>query len=147
MQVIGHHFASWNSTEDRHILSTRYQNAKLAIVHGESRGACMHARKWLGAPQPCSQHARKWFGDTSTLLATKRLASEASPRMACGSLTRPWLCGPCVRSFSRGQRFFDRVLKRKRYQGGGCQLVLCACLLYTSPSPRDATLSRMPAYA
>ena len=93
MQVIGHHFASWNSTEDRHILSTRYPNAKLAIVHGESRGACMHARKWLGAPQPCSQHARKWFGNTSTLLATKRLASEASPRMACGSLTRPWLCG------------------------------------------------------
>ena len=25
--------------------------------------------------------------------------------------------------------------------------VVCACLLYTSPSPRDATLSRMPSSA
>ena len=25
--------------------------------------------------------------------------------------------------------------------------ILCACLLYTSPSPRDATLSRMPSSA
>ena len=25
--------------------------------------------------------------------------------------------------------------------------VLCTCLLYTSPSPRDATLSRMPSSA
>ena len=26
-------------------------------------------------------------------------------------------------------------------------LVMCSCLLYTSPSPRDATLSRMPSSA
>ena len=26
-------------------------------------------------------------------------------------------------------------------------VVLCTCLLYTSPSPRDATLSRMPSSA
>ena len=37
-----------------------------------------------------------------------------------------------------------------RYEDGmekciGCEL--CACLLYTSPSPRDATLSRMPSSA
>ena len=29
------------------------------------------------------------------------------------------------------------------YSGGNC----CTCLLYTSPSPRDATLSRMPSSA
>ena len=42
-----------------------------------------------------------------------------------------------------------------RYQNGGfaqkkCCLILeevCTCLLYTSPSPRDATLSRMPSSA
>ena len=28
-----------------------------------------------------------------------------------------------------------------------CQPVIAACLLYTSPSPRDATLSRMPSSA
>ena len=28
-----------------------------------------------------------------------------------------------------------------------CDVVLSACLLYTSPSPRDATLSRMPSSA
>ena len=27
------------------------------------------------------------------------------------------------------------------------ELILLACLLYTSPSPRDATLSRMPSSA
>ena len=29
----------------------------------------------------------------------------------------------------------------------GCQTVIATCLLYTSPSPRDATLSRMPSSA
>ena len=30
---------------------------------------------------------------------------------------------------------------------GSCDLIITACLLYTSPSPRDATLSRMPSSA
>ena len=30
---------------------------------------------------------------------------------------------------------------------GGCHLYVYTCLLYTSPSPRDATLSRMPSSA
>ena len=29
----------------------------------------------------------------------------------------------------------------------GIDRLICACLLYTSPSPRDATLSRMPSSA
>ena len=36
----------------------------------------------------------------------------------------------------------SRLLKRKRYDA-----VIAVCLLYTSPSPRDATLSRMPSSA
>ena len=34
-----------------------------------------------------------------------------------------------------------------QYGGGGGDFGHCACLLYTSPSPRDATLSRMPSSA
>ena len=38
---------------------------------------------------------------------------------------------------------FDRIL----IVGGGKFSHFMACLLYTSPSPRDATLSRMPSSA
>ena len=47
-----------------------------------------------------------------------------------------------------------RVVERKRGSGtfvvdtpDGADLLSLACLLYTSPSPRDATLSRMPSSA
>ena len=41
-----------------------------------------------------------------------------------------------------------RVLALARPQPGRAGLALCCgCLLYTSPSPRDATLSRMPSSA
>ena len=33
------------------------------------------------------------------------------------------------------------------YHAGNLPIILSACLLYTSPSPRDATLSRMPSSA
>ena len=39
----------------------------------------------------------------------------------------------------------DSVIKRSLVATGGT--VLASCLLYTSPSPRDATLSRMPSSA
>ena len=46
---------------------------------------------------------------------------------------------------------FDVVNNKKEYLGGaiapGIKISLDACLLYTSPSPRDATLSRMPSSA
>ena len=37
-------------------------------------------------------------------------------------------------------------LKEKNVKGGSAEMVKF-CLLYTSPSPRDATLSRMPSSA
>ena len=42
-----------------------------------------------------------------------------------------------------------RELIRRTHEaaGTGTQLVLLACLLYTSPSPRDGLLSRMPSSA
>ena len=36
---------------------------------------------------------------------------------------------------------------KERVWGGAWDTVRRACLLYTSPSPRDATLSRMPSSA
>ena len=35
----------------------------------------------------------------------------------------------------------------KTFQENGCIVGVNNCLLYTSPSPRDATLSRMPSSA
>ena len=53
-------------------------------------------------------------------------------------------------SSGSGIGFFDHD-----YKNVGCKILACAralyensdCLLYTSPSPRDATLSRMPSSA
>ena len=42
--------------------------------------------------------------------------------------------------FSKSQRHYSATMKE-------CCAVVLACLLYTSPSPRDATLSRMPSSA
>ena len=42
-------------------------------------------------------------------------------------------------------RYFERLLHYWFVHGRGVEVV--ACLLYTSPSPRDATLSRMPSSA
>ena len=63
--------------------------------------------------------------------------------------------------FERAQRLLDRlddlaaelgktvlqVVVNWTYHQSGILSVLCGCLLYTSPSPRDATLSRMPSSA
>ena len=43
--------------------------------------------------------------------------------------------------------FKIRTFIQKKYGAAGISDVLIACLLYTSPSPRDATLSRMPSSA
>ena len=52
------------------------------------------------------------------------------------------------------EMFFDTLMKqaekfieRTGIDGEGIMDDLKACLLYTSPSPRDATLSRMPSSA
>ena len=42
---------------------------------------------------------------------------------------------------------FPRVIKDDTLIGGCTETVKYLCLLYTSPSPRDATLSRMPSSA
>ena len=44
------------------------------------------------------------------------------------------------------RRELDRILEEHNIEEGGLT-VITTCLLYTSPSPRDATLSRMPSSA
>ena len=41
----------------------------------------------------------------------------------------------------------NRILNEIAYLNRQAENVACDCLLYTSPSPRDATLSRMPSSA
>ena len=41
----------------------------------------------------------------------------------------------------------DSIGARVSVKSGGCAGMSYVCLLYTSPSPRDATLSRMPSSA
>ena len=42
--------------------------------------------------------------------------------------------------------FYDHQLETLKHSKNGFDILL-VCLLYTSPSPRDATLSRMPSSA
>ena len=52
--------------------------------------------------------------------------------------------GADVAFFSRGADAVKKAAKELAKHGGK---VFADCLLYTSPSPRDATLSRMPSSA
>ena len=52
----------------------------------------------------------------------------------------------CGIDFNNGFGQQPGDLIRNRYNNAACTLT-CTCLLYTSPSPRDATLSRMPSSA
>ena len=66
-------------------------------------------------------------------------------------------CGNAVTSFNEGVEGSSRIMvldSRMRELwirvpgvGARCGNGLFSCLLYTSPSPRDATLSRMPSSA
>ena len=48
---------------------------------------------------------------------------------------------------SRGEGVQDEEARQIQSRGVLCVVVGGDCLLYTSPSPRDATLSRMPSSA
>ena len=76
--------------------------------------------------------------------------------LAVGGLTLgadPLVCGVAQRAYYSGHRHVDALIVRKNPKGYGTKEVIegnkppKGCLLYTSPSPRDATLSRMPSSA
>ena len=47
----------------------------------------------------------------------------------------------------RAKLISEKIDKQKVYEAQDAFALLKDCLLYTSPSPRDATLSRMPSSA
>ena len=62
-----------------------------------------------------------------------------------GVTSAPALAGPATGSYrSRGGYAEEEKCYRREYRE---EYVPGTCLLYTSPSPRDATLSRMPSSA
>ena len=61
-----------------------------------------------------------------------------------------WSNGMILASGARGREFDSRITPSFFVVGGVAQMVermLSICLLYTSPSPRDRTRSRMPSSA
>ena len=67
----------------------------------------------------------------------------------------PHVCGRCAREFS-GKRLSELTVHHRDHNhdnnpqdGSNWELLClyCHCLLYTSPSPRDGLLSRMPSSA
>ena len=60
-----------------------------------------------------------------------------------------YTCIYCGKSYDLSMLSIDHVHPRSRGGKDVAENAVCACtcLLYTSPSPRDATLSRMPSSA
>ena len=72
----------------------------------------------------------------------------AVQQMLPGMTTTGWDADADVRQRAAGRRLVGEVCDTVAEAVRGADLViLCVCLLYTSPSPRDATLSRMPSSA
>ena len=55
------------------------------------------------------------------------------------------MAGPAIKKY--GGKVLARGPVADRLEGDVDGIVMMICLLYTSPSPRDATLSRMPSSA
>ena len=88
--------------------------------------------------------ARPWDMKAFHKLLVMSAAYRQSPRPAAGE--RSYQLDPENRLLSRGPRFRlsgEQVRDRALYVSG----LLVDCLLYTSPSPRDRTRSRMPSSA
>ena len=89
-----------------------------------------------------TQNFKKWMDELNNLSPCNKITlishlTFLDPQ--CKSMELHYrYADPCYKS-SFALRVLHRYLNTKKY--------LEACLLYTSPSPRDATLSRMPSSA
>jgi len=52
-----------------------------------------------------------------------------------------------ARSLKKGPYIDEKLIKKVQKLKSGDKVVIKTCLLYTSPSPRDRTRSRMPSSA
>ena len=71
----------------------------------------------------------------------------ADPPRACEDLKNADAIEGNIAMIDRGVCFFVDKIQRAMDAGAVAVIVVNSCLLYTSPSPRDATLSRMPSSA
>ena len=71
-------------------------------------------------------------------------ANLSSSDISLVSFARGPGLGPCLRTGATAARSFGHKLNIPIIGVNHCVAHLEICLLYTSPSPRDATLSRMP---
>ena len=80
-------------------------------------------------------------------LADQTLAALSAPKVGLISYESvPNICPSVARRNSKGERVKLTPHSRERIKGAYNGLRK-ACLLYTSPSPRDGLLSRMPSSA
>ena len=80
------------------------------------------------------QNMNKWFGDFQ-VLKDINLEVEKNKKIV--------VCGPS----GSGKSTLIRCINRLEEHQKGSIVVDGTCLLYTSPSPRDGLLSRMPSSA
>ena len=81
--------------------------------------------------------------------------NRSKPRIPFGSLVELGIIKPGTNIFDNKKKITARIMadgsiKHNQAEGSIHKVaatILGACLLYTSPSPRDATLSRMPSSA
>ena len=64
-----------------------------------------------------------------------------------GSDAGPLIQMPAALSYPMNMKRYDWGYLAEPEPALGGRRLVCPCLLYTSPSPRDATLSRMPSSA
>ena len=84
--------------------------------------------------------ARQWASETSL---TKKAASQASSAISLDDLCGDAYVGAIITQANEHLRLVGYTEHGHRHAG----LVANICLLYTSPSPRDGLLSRMPSSA
>ena len=116
----------------------------------------------LRASLPCSQlqclDTFSTLGEGSEFLSFRKgdlivLSNEKGEDV----MTSGWCYGECVRTQEKGDFPAECVYVLPTLRKPPAQVLVCCvcvcvcvcvcCLLYTSPSPRDATLSRMPSSA
>ena len=92
---------------------------------------------------------KSYFGDIRDFAKLKNAIKEIEPEiifhMAAQSLVLPSYQDP-VETYSVNVMGTVKLLEAIRHIGG-VRAVVNVCLLYTSPSPRDRTRSRMPSSA
>ena len=104
-----------------------------------------------GAPQLLQEHLQRWSDSAALLGMDPPPQRDALEPLIEGAIQRSQLSeadGALRLNWSRGSSPQRGIgLPAPGHHRFWLTLQACTCLLYTSPSPRDATLSRMPSSA